>query len=115
MGMPTGDSPQQAEDYYRYLNSHQIIDGRVQTWHVDWLSLVWLWGFLVALLIGVALWVMQYRTTRHRAGIYPVDNFGGWTTEAASPATRFFVVLTIFLTGFAVVLVVGHLIWGQTF
>ncbi len=115
MGMPSGDSPQKSQDYYNYLNSHHIIDGRVQTWHVDWLSLAWLWGFLGALVIGAVLWVMQYRTTRQRTGIYPVDTFGGWTSEAAGPATLFFIVLTVFLTGFAVVMVVGHLIWGQKF
>ena len=44
-----------------------------------------------------------------------IDSFGGYTTELAGPATLFFVVLTVILTGFAVVLIVGHLIWGQKF
>jgi len=113
--MPSGDSPQEAQDYYDYLNGHHIIDGRVETWHVDWFSLFWLWGFLIVLVLAAALWVKQYRTTRQRTGIYPIDNFAGWTSEAAGPATFFFVILTVFLTGFAVVMVVGHLIWGQRF
>jgi hypothetical protein len=115
MSMPSGDTPQKAQDYYHYLNSHHIIDGRVQTWHVDWLAIAWLWGFLIALIIGVGLWAKQYRTTRQRTGIYPVDRFGGWTSEAAGPGTMFFWVLTAFLTAFAVVVVIGHLIWGQRF
>jgi hypothetical protein len=113
--MPTGDSPQQAEAYYAYLQGHHIVDGRVQTWHVDWFALGWLWGFLIVLLIGLLLWVRQYRTTRQRTGLYPLDTFGGWTTEAAGPATGFFILFTAFVTAFAVAMVVGHLIWGQKF
>jgi hypothetical protein len=115
MSIPSGDSPQKAQEYYSYLQSHHIVDSRVETWHVDWLSLVWLWGFLIALMIGVGLWAKQYRTTRQRTGIYPIDRFGGGTSEAAGPGTMFFWVLTAFLTAFAVVIVVGHLIWGQRF
>ncbi len=115
MSIPSGDSPQKAQEYYAYLQSHHIVDGRVETWHVDWLSLAWLWGFLIVLMISVGLWAKQYRTTRQRTGIYPVDKFGGGTSEAAGPATFFFLVLTVFLTGFAIVLVVSHLIWGQRF
>jgi hypothetical protein len=115
MPMPRGDSPQTAEDYYNYLQSHHIVDGRVETWHVDWVSIFWLWGFLLVMSVAVLLWVKQYRTTMQRTGISPVDRFGGWTTEAAGPATLFFVLLTVFLTAFAVAIVVGHLIWGQRF
>jgi hypothetical protein len=115
MSMPSGDSPEKAREYYDYLNGHHIVDGRVQTWHVDWLSLAWLWGFIIVLVAAAALWVRQYRTTRQRTGIYPVDRFGGWASEAAGPATTFFILLTAFLTAFAVVMVVGHLIWGQKF
>jgi hypothetical protein len=115
MSMPTGDSPETAQQYYDYLNGHHIIDGRVETWHVDWLSLAWLWGFIIVLVVAAGLWVRQYRTTRQRIGIYPVDRFGGWATEAAGPATTFFLILTAFLTTFAVLLVITHLIWGQRF
>jgi hypothetical protein len=115
MSMPSGDSPQKAQAYYDYLNSHHIIDGRVETWHVDWLSIAWLWGFLAALVLTLLFWVRQYRTTRQKTGLYPIDRFGGWTSEAAGPATLFFLLLTAGLTAFAVVLVVGHIIWGQTF
>jgi hypothetical protein len=61
------------------------------------------------------LWVRQYRTTRQRAGIYPVDTFGGFTTEGAGPATGFFLLFTVLIVAFAVVLIVGHLVWGQKF
>ena len=65
--------------------------------------------------VALILWLLQYRTTRQRPGIYPVDRFGGYTTELAGPATRFFVVLATFLAAFAVAIIVGHLIWGQKF
>jgi hypothetical protein len=44
-----------------------------------------------------------------------VDRWGGYTSELAGPATRFFLLITAVLTGFAVVLIVGHLVWGQKF
>jgi hypothetical protein len=115
MSMPSGDSPQDAQAYYDYLNGHHIIDGHVETWHVDWLSLAWLWGFIIVLTVAAGLWVRQYRTTKTRIGIYPVDRFGGWASEAAGPATVFFLILTAFLTAFALVMVITHLIWGQRF
>ena len=113
--MPTGDSPATAEKYYLYLQGHHESDGRVVTWHVDWFSLAWLWGFVIAMILVILLWVWQYRTTRQRPGIYPVDRFGGFTSELAGPATRFFILLTVLLTGFAVAIIVGHLVWGQKF
>ena len=44
------------------------------------------------------LWIWQYRTTRQKAGLYPVDSLGGYTTELAGPATFFFLLLTVGLT-----------------
>ena len=44
-----------------------------------------------------------------------MDSFGGYTTELAGPATFFFVLLTLVLAGFAVAIIVGHLVWGQKF
>jgi hypothetical protein len=113
MAMPSGDTPVKAQQYYDYLQGHHETDGRVVTWTVDWFSLAWLWGFLIVLAVAVLWWVWQYRTTRQR--IYPIDSFGGYTTELAGPATRFFVLLTVFLTGFAIAIIAGHLIWGQKF
>jgi hypothetical protein len=115
MAMPSGDSPRKAEEYFKYLQAHHQADGRVATWHVDWLSLAWLWGFVIVMIFALVLWVRQYRTTRQRPGLYPVDRWGGYTSELASPAGLFFVVLTIFLTAFAVAMIVGHLVWGQKF
>ena len=69
---------------------------------------------LVLALIA-ALWIWQYRTTRQRTGIYPVDRWGGYTSELAGPATLFFLLFTRSSSAFAVVLIVGHLIWGQKF
>jgi hypothetical protein len=113
MGIPSGDTPQKAQAYYHYLQAHQESLQAPNTWTVRWLDLAWLWGFLVVLVVAVVLWIWQYRSTRQR--IYPVDSFGGYTTELAGPATLFFVVLTVILTGFAVVLILGHIIWGQKF
>ena len=60
-------------------------------------------------------WVWQYRSTRQQSGIYPVDSWSGFTTELAGPATRFFVLLTAIVIGFAVALIVGHIVNGQIF
>jgi hypothetical protein len=113
--IPKGDSPEQARQFYLYLQGHHESDGRIETWHVDWMSLAWLWGFVIVLVIGTLLWVRGYRTTRQRGGIYPVDTFGGWTTEAAGPATTFFLVLTGVIVAFGAAIVIGHIVWGQKF
>jgi hypothetical protein len=113
MGMPSGDSPAKAQQYYQYLQSHQQTQYVPDTWHVHWLDLAWLWGFLLALVVVVLLWLWQYRTTRQR--IYPVDSFGGYTTEQAGPSTFFFYALSALLTGWAIALIVGHIVWGQKF
>jgi hypothetical protein len=106
MGIPSGDSPQKAQQYYHYLQGHQETLQRPDTWHVHWLDLAWLWGFVIALLLVILLWLRQYRTTRQRTGI---------TTEMAGPSTFFFLLLTLILAGWAVVLTVGHIVWGQKF
>ena len=115
MSMPTGDTPQKVQEFYLYLNGHQETTRPVQTWHVDWMSLAWLWGFVIVLALALLLWIWQYRTTRQRTGIYPVDRFGGYTSELAGPATYFFLLLTVVLTAFAVALIVGHIVYGQKF
>jgi hypothetical protein len=115
MAMPSGDTPQKAQDYYNYLLAHHETEHRVNTWTVDWMSLAWVWGFVVALALILFWWVRQYRTTRQKTGIYAVDTWSGFTSELAGPATRFFVLLTAILVGFAVALIVGHLVNGQTF
>jgi len=113
--MPSGDSAHTANQFYVYLQGHHETDYRVETWHVDWMSLAWLWGFVLAIVVVLLLWVWQYRTTRQRTGIYPVDSFGGYTTEMAGPSTFFFIAFTIVIALFAVALIVGHLVWGQKF
>jgi hypothetical protein len=112
---PSGDSPEKVRDFYEYLNGHQETTRPIQSWHVDWMSLAWLWGFVIVLVLTLLLWVKQYRTTRQRTGIYPVDRFGGWTSEAAGPATVFFLLFTVVIVAFAVALIVGHIVWGQKF
>jgi hypothetical protein len=115
MAIPRGDTPQKAEEFYRYLQGHQETMQSAATWHVRWLDLAWLWGFVIALSVTILLWVWQNRTTRQRRGIYPVDSFGGYTSELAGPATLFFILFTVILTGWAVALIVGHIVWGQKF
>jgi hypothetical protein len=112
---PKGDTPEKAREFYLYLQGHHETEGRVATWHVDWLSLAWLWGFLIVLVLALLLWVKQYRPTRQRTGIYPIDSFGGWTTEGAGPATIFFTLFTAFIVAFAVAIIVGHIVYGQKF
>jgi hypothetical protein len=114
MGMPSGDSPSKAHDYYLYLQAHQQTMQEPATWHVRWLDLAWIWGFVIVLTLVVMGWVWQYRTTRQKTGLYPVDSFGE-TTELAGPSSLFFVVASAIIVSFAVVLIVGHLIWGQKF
>ena len=115
MGMPSGDTPDKAQKFYLYLQGHQETMQRAATWHVRWLDLAWLWGFLIALALATLFWIWQYRTTRQRTGIYPIDSFAGYTTELAGPATFFFLALSVILTAFAVAIIVGHLVWGQKF
>lgn len=112
---PKGDTPERAREFYLYLQGHQETTHRVATWHVDWLSLAWLWGFVLVLIAILVIWVRQYRTTRQRTGIYPIDSFGGWTTEGAGPATLFFILFTVLIVAFATALIVGHIVYGQKF
>jgi hypothetical protein len=111
--MPSGESPLTAQQYYTYLQAHQETQYKPDTWHVRWLDLAWLWGFLLAMALILLLWVWQYRSTRQR--IYPIDSFGGVTSEVARPATMFFFVFSAILTAFAVALIIGHIVWGQKF
>jgi hypothetical protein len=116
MSMPTGESPQTAQDYYHYLQSHEIVPhGRDATWHVDWTALGWLWGFVIVLVVILLAWVRQYRSTRPTSRISPLDTWAGYTTEAAGPATAFFFVLAAVVFVYGAIIVVGHLIAGQKF
>jgi hypothetical protein len=116
MGMPSGDSPQVVDRYYHYLQSHQLEPhGRVATWHVDWTSLAWMWGFVIVLVVILFLWIRQYRSTRQRGGIFPVDTWGGYTSELAGPATTFFLFFTVIVVAFGAEFVIGHIVNGQLF
>ena len=116
MSMPSGDSPQTARDYYHYLQGQQTVPhGRDVTWHVDWNALAWFWGFVIVLVLILLAWVRQYRTTRQRGGISPLDTWAGYTTEAAGPATTLFFLFTGVVVAFGAVMVIGHLISGQNF
>ena len=111
--LPSGESPFKAQQYYHYLQAHQQTQYHPDTWHVRWVDLAWLWGFVIVLAATLLWWIWQYRTTRQR--MYEVDTFGGYTTEVARPATSFFLLLSLILVGWAVFLIVGHIVWGQKF
>jgi hypothetical protein len=116
MSMPSGDTPQKVQQYYDYLQGHQLVPhGRDATWHIDWTSLGWMWGFVAVLVVLIALWVRSYRHTRQRGGLFPLDAWAGYTTEAAGPATTFFFFRTIVVLAFGGEFVIGHLIDGQLF
>ncbi len=116
MAMPRGDSVQKVNDYYQYLQGRQLNPhGPTQTWHVDWASLRWFWGFVIVLALILAAWVRDYRSTHPPTGIAPLDRFGGYTTEAAGRVPFFFWVFTIVLVAFGAEFVIGHLISGQVF
>jgi hypothetical protein len=115
MGMPSGESPQKAQQFYEYLLAHHETERPVQAWYVNWYSLAWVWGFVAALALILLWWVWQYRTTRQKTGLYPVDSWSGYTSELAGPASLFFVLLTVILVGFAVAIIVGHIVNGQIF
>jgi len=108
--------PSQPDAYYHYLQAHHQTDHHVKTWQVDWVSLYWLWGFVVAICLVTLLWVRQYRSTRQRGGgLYSTDTWSGYASELAGPASFFFFALSAIVVAFAVLLIAGHLIWGQKF
>jgi hypothetical protein len=116
MAMPKGDSVQKVHDYYQYLQSRQLEPhGRAVTWHVDWSSLAWLWGFVIVLSIIVVVWIRDYRSSHPQIGISPLDRWGGYTTEAAGRVPIFFWVVTLAIVAFGAEFVIGHLISGQLF
>jgi hypothetical protein len=116
MSMPSGESPQHALQYYHYQQSQQLVPhGRDATWHVDGTALAWMWGFIVVLVVLLWAWVTSYRSTRHKGGIFPVDTWGGFTSEQAGPATRFFFIVVLPIVVLGTVMVVTHLIYGQKF
>jgi hypothetical protein len=116
MAMPKGDSVQKVHDYYLYLQGHQLAPhGRTETWHVDWTSLAWLWGFVAVLVVVTVFWIRDYRSSHPQTGISPLDRWGGYTTEAGGRVPIFFWVVTLAIVAFGAELVIGHLISGQVF
>jgi hypothetical protein len=116
MTMPKGDSLHQVHDYYEYLQAHQLEPhGRVETWHVDWSALTWMWGFVLVLVFVFVVWIRDYRSTHPQTGISPLDSWAGYTTEAAGRVPLFFWVVTLAIVAFGAELVIGHLTSGQLF
>jgi hypothetical protein len=69
----------------------------------------------VVLVLLIIIWVRQYRSTRQAGGLFPLDTWGGHTTEAAGPATIAFFFITLVVLAFGAEFVIGHLINGQLF
>ena len=116
MAMPKGDSLPKVQQYYHYLQSHQLSPhGRTVTWNVDWVSLRWMWGFVIALVLIFVVWVRDYRSSHPQVGIAPLDRWGGYTTEAAGRVPLAFWVVTIIIVACGAEFVIGHLINGQLF
>jgi hypothetical protein len=116
MAMPTGDSPQTVHDYYLYLQGRQLEPhGRTETWHVDWTSLAWMWGFVVVLGLILVVWIRDYRSSHPQTGISPLDRWGGYTTEAAGRVPIFFWLFMLVIVAFGAEFVIGHLVSGQLF
>jgi hypothetical protein len=116
MAMPTGDSPQTVHDYYLYLQGRQLEPhGRTETWHVDWTSLAWMWGFVVVLALILVVWIRDYRSSHPQTGISPLDRWGGYTTEAAGRVPIFFWLFMLVIVAFGAEFVIGHLVSGQLF
>ena len=108
--------PSRPDAYYNYLQAHHQSDHPVKMWQVDWASLYWLWGFVVAICLITVLWIRQYRSTRQRGGgLYSTDTWSGYASELAGPASFFFLLFSAIVIAGAVVLIAGHIIWGQKF
>jgi hypothetical protein len=116
MGMPTGDSPRTAQQYYLYLQGHQLQPhGRTETWHVDWTSLGWMWGFVILVVLFLLIWIREYRSHHPVEPISPLDRWAGYTTEGAGHVPWSFWFLAAIVVVFGAVLVIGHVISGQLF
>ena len=114
--MPTGDTPQKVQAYIDFLQSHHQTNGPLVTWHIVWDAIGWTWGIFAMIVFALVLWIWQYRTTRRGSFLYPVDTWGGYTTESARPATTpFFLYVLLLIVGMDIALIVGHLVWGQTY
>ena len=117
MGMPTGDSPRVAQDFYLYLQSHQQAppNSRVETWKVDGPALLWLWGFVVVVALILFVWIREYRSHHPREPISPLDRWGGYATESAGHVPLSFWVILVIICVFGAQFIVAHLIGGQLF
>ena len=117
MDMPTGHSPRVAQQFYLYLQGHQQDppNSRVQTWHVDRPALLWVWGFVAAVILILLIWILEYRSHRPREPLSPLDRWGGYTTEAAGHVPISFWVILAIIVVFGAQFIVAHLIGGQLF
>ena len=115
MGMPSGDSPAKAQAYYHYLNAHQLTMQRPATWEVRWLDLAWLWGFVIVLSLVLLLLGLAVPLDPAEGGHLPGGQLRRLHDGARRPGDVFFLLLTVIVTAFAVVLIVGHIVWGQKF
>ena len=115
MSMPTATRPRRSKDFYLYLQGHQQTTHPVQTWHVDWMSLAWLWGFVVVIVVVLAALGQAVPDDEAAHGHLSGGQLRRLDDGSAGPATGFFLLFTAIVVGFAVALIVGHIVWGQKF
>ena len=86
MSLPKGDSPEDVRSSSTTIcTAINRPTHAVATWHVDWLSLAWLWGFVIVLASCCSSGSGSTARLASATGIYPVDSFGGYTTEQRRP------------------------------
>ena len=112
--MPSGESPQHAA-FYDYLQAHQQTMYKPDTWHVAGSTLRGCGASSIVLCAVLIWWVWQYRSTRQAGRHLRGGHVGRIHDGAGAGRRRFFFLLTVVVVGWAVALIVGHLVWGQKF
>ena len=64
---------------------------------------------------ALPLFWQEFRRNRERSPLPHVAEFFCSPTDMHGPASLFFLLLTVIVVAWAVVLIVGHLVWGQKF
>jgi hypothetical protein len=114
MGMPSGDSPAKAHQYYEYLQVHDQTLQVPATWHVHWLDLAWLWGFVIALGRDVAVG-LAVPLDPQKAGSTRSTSSVATQTDARGPGDLLLPRSRSVADRLRCRLDRGHIIWGQKF
>jgi len=115
LDVPTGDTPQEVQDYYDYLFSHWLSVTGGQTWLIDWGTVFWL-GVWIVILAGVfGAYSYWQRYTRAHREPYPLESYDGHIQEMNGPVGPFLwmVFATVFF--WAVLLTIVQIRNGQIY